>query len=85
LYLQPFLKSFAHALDAIPLAVAENSGLLPFDTLTMLKSRHIKVLFTCILSLLPVCKLGDSCMCLIDATRTVVVDFCIFFQCGIET
>ncbi|XP_047074102.1 T-complex protein 1 subunit epsilon-like isoform X2 [Lolium rigidum] len=41
-YARPFLKSFAHALDAIPLSVAENSGLLPFDTLTMLKSRHIK-------------------------------------------
>jgi hypothetical protein len=46
------MKSFAHALDAIPLlSVVENSALLPIDMLTMLKSRQIKVL--CSLFLVP--------------------------------
>lgn len=33
-------RSFSVALEAIPLALAENSGLLPIETLSELKSRH---------------------------------------------
>lgn len=29
--------------DAVPLALAENSGLLPIETLSELKSRHIRL------------------------------------------
>ncbi|CAM0910280.1 unnamed protein product [Alopecurus aequalis] len=36
------IRSFADALDAIPLALAENSGLPPIDTLTVVKSQHVK-------------------------------------------
>lgn len=37
------IRSFAEALDSIPLALAENSGLPPIDTLTAVKSQQIKV------------------------------------------
>ncbi|KAG6505394.1 hypothetical protein ZIOFF_037750 [Zingiber officinale] len=36
------IRSFAEALDAIPMALAENSGLPPIDTLTAVKSQQIK-------------------------------------------
>ncbi|VAI89794.1 unnamed protein product [Triticum turgidum subsp. durum] len=36
------IRAFADALDAIPLALAENSGLPPIDTLTVVKSQHVK-------------------------------------------
>ncbi|CAL9166324.1 unnamed protein product [Musa hybrid cultivar] len=36
------IRSFAEALDSIPLALAENSGLPPIDTLTAVKSQQIK-------------------------------------------
>lgn len=35
-------RSFSIALEAVPLALAENSGLLPIETLSELKSRHIQ-------------------------------------------
>lgn len=35
------MRAFASALDAIPLALAENSGLSPIDTLASVKSRHV--------------------------------------------
>ena len=35
------MRSFAAALDAIPLALAENSGLSPIETLTQVKSRQV--------------------------------------------
>jgi chaperonin GroEL (HSP60 family) len=38
------IRSFADALDAVPLALAENSGLLPIDTLTAVKAQQVKVL-----------------------------------------
>lgn len=34
------MRAFASALDAIPLALAENSGLSPIVTLAEIKSRH---------------------------------------------
>lgn len=34
------MRSFANALDAIPLALAENSGYSPIATLASVKSRH---------------------------------------------
>lgn len=34
------MRAFASALDAIPLALAENSGLSPIATLAEIKSRH---------------------------------------------
>merc|ERR1711924_505286 len=36
------LRGFADALDDIPMALAENSGLSPISTLSELKSRQIK-------------------------------------------
>jgi T-complex protein 1 subunit epsilon len=35
------MRAFASALDAIPLALAENSGLSPIETLTDVKSRQV--------------------------------------------
>lgn len=35
-------RAFAQALDTIPMTLAENSGLDPIETLTTLKSKHIK-------------------------------------------
>ena len=35
------MRAFAAALDAIPLALAENSGLSPIDTLAEVKSRQV--------------------------------------------
>jgi hypothetical protein len=42
--LQYAIRSFADALDAVPLALAENSGLSPIDTLTAVKAQQVKVL-----------------------------------------
>lgn len=36
------MRAFADALETIPLALAENSGLAPIETLADLKSRHLK-------------------------------------------
>ena len=36
------MRAFASALDAVPLALAENSGLSPIETLTDVKSRQVK-------------------------------------------
>ncbi|KAJ7551196.1 hypothetical protein O6H91_06G004300 [Diphasiastrum complanatum] len=36
------VRAFADALDAVPMALAENSGLQPIDTLTAVKAQHIK-------------------------------------------
>ena len=36
------MRAFSSALDAVPLALAENSGLSPIETLADVKSRHIK-------------------------------------------
>lgn len=35
------MRAFASALDAVPLALAENSGLSPIETLANVKSRQI--------------------------------------------
>lgn len=35
------MRAFASALDAVPLALAENSGLLPIDALAEVKSRQV--------------------------------------------
>ena len=35
------MRAFAAALDAVPLALAENSGLGPIETLAEVKSRHV--------------------------------------------
>jgi len=35
------MRAFASALDSIPLALAENSGLSPIETLTEVKSRQV--------------------------------------------
>lgn len=35
------MRSFAAALDAVPLALAENSGLSPIETLAQVKSRQV--------------------------------------------
>lgn len=36
------MKAFADALDAVPMALAENSGLSPIETLAAIKSRQVK-------------------------------------------
>lgn len=36
------MRAFSSALDAVPLALAENSGLSPIETLTEVRSRQIK-------------------------------------------
>lgn len=36
------MRAFASALDAVPLALAENSGLSPIETLAHVKSRQVK-------------------------------------------
>jgi T-complex protein 1 subunit epsilon len=36
------MRAFAEALDAIPMALAENSGLSPIETLAAIKSRQVK-------------------------------------------
>jgi len=41
--LQYAIRAFADALDAIPMALAENSGLQPIETLSAAKSQQIKV------------------------------------------
>jgi T-complex protein 1 subunit epsilon len=35
------MRAFASALDAVPLALAENSGLSPIETLAEVKSRQV--------------------------------------------
>ena len=35
------MRAFSYALDAIPLALAENSGLSPIETLTEVRSRQV--------------------------------------------
>jgi T-complex protein 1 subunit epsilon len=35
------MRAFAAALDAIPLALAENSGMSPIETLTEVRSRQV--------------------------------------------
>lgn len=36
------MRAFADALDAVPLALAENSGLSPIETLASIKSRQVR-------------------------------------------
>ena len=36
------MRAFANALDLVPLALAENSGLSPIETLAEVKSRQVK-------------------------------------------
>ena len=37
------MRAFAEALEAVPLALAENSGLPPIDTVTAVKAAQVKV------------------------------------------
>lgn len=41
--MQYAIRAFADALDSIPMALAENSGLQPIETLSAVKSQQIKV------------------------------------------
>jgi hypothetical protein len=36
------MRAFANALDVVPMALAENSGLSPIETLASIKSRQVK-------------------------------------------
>lgn len=36
------MRAFADALDSVPLALSENSGLSPIETLAAIKSRQVK-------------------------------------------
>lgn len=47
------MRAFAEALDAVPIALAENSGLSPIETLAAIKSRQVKEKNT---------RLGVDCM-----------------------
>lgn len=42
------MRSFSAALDAIPLALAENSGLSPIETLAEVKSRQVTEKNSCL-------------------------------------
>ena len=44
--MQYAIRAFADALDAVPMALAENSGLQPIETLSAVKSQQIKVYMT---------------------------------------
>lgn len=37
------MRAFADALDMVPMALAENSGLQPINTLTAVKAQQVKV------------------------------------------
>jgi len=50
-YLQYAIRAFADALDAIPMALAENSGLQPIETLSAVKAQQVKVNGLCLLCL----------------------------------
>ena len=47
------MRAFADALDSVPMALAENSGLSPIETLASIKSRQVKEKNT---------RLGVDCM-----------------------
>ena len=47
------MRAFADALDSVPMALAENSGLSPIQTLASIKSRQVKEKNT---------RLGVDCM-----------------------
>lgn len=47
------MRAFAEALDAVPMALAENSGLSPIEALASIKSRQVKEKNT---------RLGVDCM-----------------------
>ena len=36
------MRAFADALDSVPMALAENSGLSPIETLASIKSKQVK-------------------------------------------
>ena len=36
------MRAFADALDSVPMALAENSGLSPIETLASIKSRQVR-------------------------------------------
>ena len=46
-FLQYAIRAFADALDSVPMALAENSGLQPIETLSSVKSQQIKVKVIC--------------------------------------
>lgn len=56
LLLQYAIRAFADALDSVPMALAENSGLQPIETLSAVKSQQIKAS----VALLPRCSLSLS-------------------------
>lgn len=68
------MRAFADALDAIPMALAENSGLSPIETLAAIKSRQVKENNT---------RLGVDCMFTGSNGKTkllyVLVDFLCFW------
>jgi T-complex protein 1 subunit epsilon len=41
--MQYAMRAFADALDMVPMALAENSGLQPINTLTAVKAQQVKV------------------------------------------
>jgi T-complex protein 1 subunit epsilon len=47
------MRAFANALDTVPMALAENSGLSPIETLASVKSRQVKE---------KNCRLGIDCL-----------------------
>lgn len=47
------MRAFADALDCVPMALAQNSGLSPIETLASIKSRQVKEKNT---------RLGVDCM-----------------------
>lgn len=67
------MRAFASALDAIPLALAENSGLSPIDTLADVKSRQVTEGNP---------RLGIDCLGRGENGEFYVSGFCCNFVCG---
>lgn len=67
------MRAFASALDAIPLALAENSGLSPIDTLADVKSRQVTEGNP---------RLGIDCLGRGENGEFCVSGFCCDFVCG---
>ena len=67
------MRAFSDALDIVPLALAENSGLAPIESLTEVKSRQVRrAAFLVAQSLI-----SESCTCTLPM-RCYVVSCCQF-------
>ena len=64
------MRAFADALDMVPMALAENSGLQPINTLTAVKAQQVKVGMILVCSLFECAKLNRV------KERNICFNFC---------